>query len=74
MIVLSRGVVAGAVFLGTVSLGSVAQGMNVGDINQEWTVDGKKLAAERIKLPAYDEMVRIPAGPNDQKPFDRLRA
>lgn len=37
--------------------------LDVGDIRQQWTPQGKKLAQERIKLPAYDEMVRIPAGP-----------
>jgi iron(II)-dependent oxidoreductase len=36
--------------------------MDVGDVKQEWTSAGKKLAAERVKLPAYDEMVHIPAG------------
>ncbi len=40
-----------------------AWALDVGDIRQEWTPEGKKLAQERIKLPAYDEMVRIPAGP-----------
>jgi len=37
--------------------------LDVADVVREWTADGKNLAAERAKLPAYDEMVRIPAGP-----------
>ena len=39
-----------------------ARGMDVSDVKQKWTPEGKALAAERVKLPAYDEMVRIPAG------------
>jgi iron(II)-dependent oxidoreductase len=30
---------------------------------REWTVDGKTIAADRIRLPAHDEMILIPAGP-----------
>ncbi len=36
--------------------------MDVGDVKQEWTPTGKKLAAERATLQAHDEMVLIPAG------------
>ncbi|MCE7977197.1 MAG: formylglycine-generating enzyme family protein [Nitrospira sp. NTP1] len=36
--------------------------LDVADVVREWTPEGKKLAAERVKLPAHDEMVRIPAG------------
>ena len=36
--------------------------LDVADVTREWTPEGKKLAAERAKLPAHDEMVRIPAG------------
>ncbi len=36
--------------------------LDVGDVTREWTAEGKKVAAERAKLPAHDEMVRIPAG------------
>ena len=36
--------------------------LDVADVTRQWTPEGKKLAAERIKLPAHDEMVRIPAG------------
>ncbi|HEU4684253.1 MAG TPA: SUMF1/EgtB/PvdO family nonheme iron enzyme [Nitrospira sp.] len=41
---------------------AAARALDVGDIKQEWTAEGKKLAAERVKLPAYEDMVRIPAG------------
>jgi len=37
--------------------------LDVADVKREWTPEGKALAAERIKLPAHDEMIRIPAGP-----------
>ena len=36
--------------------------LDVADVTREWTPEGKKLAAERVKLPAHDEMMRIPAG------------
>lgn len=36
--------------------------LDVADVTREWTAEGKKIAAERVKLPAHDEMVRIPAG------------
>ncbi|HZS12380.1 MAG TPA: formylglycine-generating enzyme family protein [Nitrospirales bacterium] len=39
-----------------------AYALDVADITVEWTPEGKKLAAERVKLPAHDEMVLIPAG------------
>src|SRR5690348_17016196 len=42
-------------------VGSVSA-LDVADVMREWTPEGKKLAEERIKLPAHDEMVRIPAG------------
>ena len=60
---LNRGSVLLLVFMSILSAGSVAFSMDVSDVTQEWTVEGKALAAERVKLPAYDEMVRIPAGP-----------
>ena len=56
-------IVSGAVIAGVLSAAGWAWSMDVGDVKQEWTAEGRKLAAERIKLPAYDEMVRIPAGP-----------
>ena len=55
--------VSGAVIAGVLGAAGLAWSMDVGDVKQEWTAEGRKLAAERIKLPAYDEMVRIPAGP-----------
>ncbi len=58
----SRGFVLGMAAMGFLAVGGMAQAMDVGDVKQEWTAEGKKLAAERVKLPAYDEMVRIPAG------------
>ena len=54
---------AGAVVAGLLGIGEAAWSLDVGDVKQEWTAEGRKLAAERVKLPAYDEMVRIPAGP-----------
>lgn len=36
--------------------------LDVADVTREWTAEGKKIAAERAKLPAHDEMVKIPAG------------
>ena len=36
--------------------------MDVADVVREWTPEGKKIAAERAKLPAHDEMVLVPAG------------
>ena len=36
--------------------------LDVADVTREWTAEGKKIAAERAKLPAHDEMVTIPAG------------
>ncbi len=49
--------------VGVMVLTASAWSMDVGDVKQAWTPEGKKLAAERIKLPPYDEMVKIPAGP-----------
>jgi len=44
-------------------LAGAALALDVADVTREWTPEGKALAAERIKLPAHDEMIRIPAGP-----------
>src|SRR5512135_2518491 len=52
----------GLVMAAVLGVGSLGHALDVGDEKQEWTPEGKKLAAERIKLPAHDEMVRIPAG------------
>ena len=56
------GITAWAVFMGLVGLGGNLYALDVADVTREWTEEGKKLAAERIKLPAHDEMIRIPAG------------
>ncbi len=45
-----------------VLLAGAAWALDVADMTVEWTPEGKKLAAERAKLPARDEMVLIPAG------------
>src|SRR5690242_14337026 len=44
------------------SAGLGAWALDVADVTREWTPEGKKVAAERAKLPAHDEMVNIPAG------------
>ncbi len=59
----SASVMTGLVIAGLLGTSGLAWSLDVGDVKQEWTAEGRKLAAERIKLPAYDEMVRIPAGP-----------
>jgi len=41
---------------------SAASALDISDVTPEWTPEGKKLAVERAKLPANDEMVRVPAG------------
>jgi iron(II)-dependent oxidoreductase len=48
---------------GLVVLGGLVYALDVADVVREWTPEGKKIAAERVKLPAHDEMVLIPAGP-----------
>jgi len=55
--------VTAAMILGSLcSAGLGAWALDVADVTREWTAEGKKIAAERAKLPAHDEMVRIPAG------------
>ncbi|MFO0707162.1 MAG: SUMF1/EgtB/PvdO family nonheme iron enzyme [Nitrospira sp.] len=54
---------AGAVVAGLLGIDGIVHAMDVGDVKQEWTSEGRQLAAERVKLPAYDERVLIPAGP-----------
>lgn len=53
------GVMVAAMFMGT---SGWVWSLDVADVTREWTADGKKIAAERAKLPAHDEMVKIPAG------------
>jgi formylglycine-generating enzyme required for sulfatase activity len=58
-----RASVTAAIILGSLcSAGLGAWALDVADVTREWTAEGKKIAAERAKLPAHDEMVRIPAG------------
>lgn len=60
---MQRASVIGAVVTGAlISIGLTAWALDVADVTRVWTPEGKKLAAERAKLPAHDEMVRIPAG------------
>lgn len=47
---------------GLIGINLSAWALDVADVTREWTSDGKRLAAERAKLPAHDEMVNIPAG------------
>ena len=53
------GIMLAAMLMGTSGWVSA---LDVADVTREWTADGKKIAAERAKLPAHDEMVKIPAG------------
>ena len=53
------GIMVAAMLMGTSGWVSA---LDVADVTREWTADGKKVAAERAKLPAHDEMVKIPAG------------
>jgi formylglycine-generating enzyme required for sulfatase activity len=53
------GIMVAAILMGTSGWVSA---LDVADVTREWTADGKKVAAERAKLPAHDEMVKIPAG------------
>ena len=56
------GIIAGAVMTGLIAMGGSVHALDVADVVREWTPEGKKIAAERVKLPAHDEMVLIPAG------------
>jgi iron(II)-dependent oxidoreductase len=47
---------------GLIAMGGLVHALDVADVVREWTPEGKKIAAERVKLPAHDEMVLIPAG------------
>jgi formylglycine-generating enzyme required for sulfatase activity len=53
------GMIVTAMLVGT---SGWASALDVADVTREWTAEGRKVAAERAKLPAHDEMVRIPAG------------
>ena len=56
------GIVGNIVVAAMMSVSGLASALDVADVTREWTPEGKKLAAERAKLPAHDEMVRVPAG------------
>ena len=56
------GIIAGTVMTGLIAMGGLVHALDVADVVREWTPEGKKIAAERAKLPAHDEMVLIPAG------------
>ena len=56
------GIVGNIVVAGLMSVSGLASALDVADVTREWTPEGKKLAAERAKLPAHEEMVRVPAG------------
>ena len=55
-------VTAGLIIGGLFGAGLTALALDVADVTREWTPEGKKIAAERAKLPAHDDMVTIPAG------------
>ncbi|HEX2056052.1 MAG TPA: formylglycine-generating enzyme family protein, partial [Nitrospiraceae bacterium] len=48
--------------VGVWALCGTVKALDVSDVTREWTPEGKKIAAERVKLPAHDEMVRVPEG------------
>jgi len=56
------GVIADALLIGLVAMGGLVHALDVSDVVRKWTPEGKKIAAERVKLPAHDEMVLVPAG------------
>jgi len=56
------GIVNSLIIAWSVCVSGLAPALDVADVSREWTPEGKKLAAERIKLPAHDEMIRVPAG------------
>src|SRR3954469_19558586 len=53
----------GVMLAGLLAIGVGVYALDVADVVREWTPAGKKLAAERAKLPSYDDMVSIPPGP-----------
>ena len=46
-------IVAGFILGGVISIGLSAWALDVADVTREWTPEGKKVAAERAKLPAH---------------------
>ena len=59
---MQRANVTAAVMGGIISASLSVWALDVADVTREWTPEGKKIAAERAKWPAHDEMVMIPAG------------
>ena len=57
------GIIVSVVIAGVIGISGSAHALDVSDVVREWTPEGKKLAIERAKLPAHDEMVKVPAGP-----------
>ncbi len=55
-------IIGKVVIVGMLSMTGLASALDVADVTREWTPEGKKIAGERAKLPAHDEMVRVPAG------------
>jgi len=67
-------ILASVMLAGVIGAGGLVYALDVSDVVREWTQEGKKLAAERVKLPAHDEMVKVPAGPfimGSDKKIDR---
>jgi iron(II)-dependent oxidoreductase len=62
LIVRAFGIIVGIAISGLIGIAGLAYALDVSDVVREWTPEGKKLAAERAKLPSHDEMVLIPAG------------
>lgn len=58
----ARRMLVGALVVGGLCGLELAWGLDVADVNPEWTPEGKKIAAQRAKLPGYDERVLVPAG------------
>lgn len=56
------GMMTGALLATVLGWSGAASALDVADVTREWTPEGKKLANERVKLPAHDEMIRVPAG------------
>ena len=58
-----RASVTAAITIGALfGAGLTALALDVADVTREWTPEGKKIAVERAKLPAHEDMVTIPAG------------
>ena len=58
----AKPMLVGALLVGSLCGLQLAWGSDVADVNPEWTPEGEKGEVQRAKLPAYDEMVLVPAG------------